>query len=289
METITAPPTLPASWKPTGTACLTSDDYWIIWDYGQDDSQLVLGGPSQTTDCLPTPWAVDVVFNGEDCPQGYTSACKGADSRGEVTCCPSLHSYKFTCRSQIPFTNHESQYPCLSHWWTFTTVNVSRTRFDGNPPSQEAATKSTQNVLRAMAVKYTTSKFLHDAGATAQATAQTPVSPVAPATITLTAPVQSSAETSAESGLSAGASAGIGVGAAAGTALLLFVLWYMYRLRRSHKKPTGQDADCFQSFHERLAKHPMDTPENATQVWVEMPANSSARRELPSSEVGHWK
>lgn len=87
MGTITAPPTLTASWQPTGSGCLSSADYWI-WDYGQDDSQLVLGGPSQTTDCLPTSWGVDVVFNGEDCPHGYTSACRGADSRGEVTCCP---------------------------------------------------------------------------------------------------------------------------------------------------------------------------------------------------------
>lgn len=88
METITAPPTLPANWQPTVSACLSSSDYWL-WDYGSEsDRWVVLGGPSQTTDCLPTPWASDAVFSGVQCPQKYTSACQGTDSHSEVTCCP---------------------------------------------------------------------------------------------------------------------------------------------------------------------------------------------------------
>lgn len=49
---------------------------------------VVLGGPSQTTECLPTSWASEVVYSGVQCPQKYTSACQGTDSHSEVTCCP---------------------------------------------------------------------------------------------------------------------------------------------------------------------------------------------------------
>lgn len=88
METITSPPTLPATWQPTASSCISSSDYWA-WDYGSDsDRWVVLGGPSQTTDCLPTSWASDVVYSGEHCPQKYTSACQGTDSSSAITCCP---------------------------------------------------------------------------------------------------------------------------------------------------------------------------------------------------------
>lgn len=88
MATVTAPPTLPASWRPTESACVSSSDYWH-WDYGSaSDNWVVLGGPSQTTECLPTSWASEVVYSGVQCPQKYTSACQGTDSHSEVTCCP---------------------------------------------------------------------------------------------------------------------------------------------------------------------------------------------------------
>lgn len=47
METITAPPILPASWQqPAESACVSSSDYWL-WDYGSEsDRWVVLGGPS---------------------------------------------------------------------------------------------------------------------------------------------------------------------------------------------------------------------------------------------------
>lgn len=88
METITATPTLPTSWQPTDSACVSSSDYWL-WDYGSDsDRWVVLGGPLQTTECLPTLWASNVVYSGVQCPQKYSSACQGTDSHSQVTCCP---------------------------------------------------------------------------------------------------------------------------------------------------------------------------------------------------------
>ncbi len=87
--TTTSAPTLPGSWTPTVSGCLQSSDYWM-WMYDSDpaksDARTVLGGPSQTTDCLAPTWQFDVVYAGTQCPPNYTPACT-ADA---ITCCPTL-------------------------------------------------------------------------------------------------------------------------------------------------------------------------------------------------------
>lgn len=89
MTTVKSNPTLPPSWSPTVAGCLSTSDFWQ-WDYGsKEDARTVLGGPSQTTNCLPTSWASDVIYSGSECPLYYTSACQGNDSFSAVTCCPS--------------------------------------------------------------------------------------------------------------------------------------------------------------------------------------------------------
>jgi hypothetical protein len=83
----TPTPTLPADWAPTG--CLQPSDFWI-WDYNRSaDRRTALGGPSQTTECFPTPWPSAGLYLGAGCPRGYTSACGPAPGDPDgVTCCP---------------------------------------------------------------------------------------------------------------------------------------------------------------------------------------------------------
>lgn len=81
--------TLPPSWTPTAPGCLRSTDFWV-WMYNTDlassDARTVLGGPSQTTDCLAPTWTSDAAYAGTQCPPNYTPAC----SADAVTCCPTL-------------------------------------------------------------------------------------------------------------------------------------------------------------------------------------------------------
>ena len=72
---------LPANWTPSAPGCMRSTDYWI-WMYNTDlafgDARTVLGGPTQTTDCLAPTWDPSVPYAGTQCPPNYTAACTEA-------------------------------------------------------------------------------------------------------------------------------------------------------------------------------------------------------------------
>ena len=86
----TAAPTLPSDWRPSQTGCMKPGDFWI-WDWGAgwNHSPTVLGGPAQTTECLPPGWDPYATFAASQCPPDYTSAsCGSSAANNAVTCCP---------------------------------------------------------------------------------------------------------------------------------------------------------------------------------------------------------
>ncbi|KAI3392962.1 hypothetical protein diail_4949 [Diaporthe ilicicola] len=272
MTTITATPTLPASWQPTVAGCLTSSDYWM-WDYGSsDDMRLVVGGPSQVTNCLPTSWAADVVYSGSECPPRYTSACQGTNSASEVTCCPTLN--KFTCANPSTSVNHAYEFRCVSQWAAATTINVTRTRFVENNLAVETRNYGPPVHLWALAVLYVTSTSTDSVASTTQTS-----------TSSQSSATSASSGSSSDSGLSTGAAAGIGVGAAVGVVLLAIFAWWIYRHRRSRRQ-VSEVATHHQSQY---------TPETTEQVEpnggykgpvppsrFEMPESPPIAQELPA-------
>ncbi|KAI1819289.1 hypothetical protein F4861DRAFT_534564 [Xylaria intraflava] len=153
MPTSIQSPSLPPDWAPNTASCLFSTDYWI-WDYGSaGDAPTVLGGPSQTTACLPTGWGADVLYSGTACPSLYTPGCP--ESNGVVTCCPD--TYDFTCVSNdFKPDNHGSVIRCVTPYTTQDVVKVTRTVFHNSQRTAAFETRSTGNHLFALAVMYTT-------------------------------------------------------------------------------------------------------------------------------------
>jgi hypothetical protein len=85
---ITTTPTIPHNWTPTSSGCLKTSDYWI-WNYeSTPDARSVLGGPSQTINCLPPGFEPSGVYIGSGCPTHYTAACAATGTAEIVTCCP---------------------------------------------------------------------------------------------------------------------------------------------------------------------------------------------------------
>ncbi|KAI5859999.1 hypothetical protein GGS23DRAFT_258029 [Durotheca rogersii] len=150
-----ATPTISAGWAPPDQACLRINDYWI-WDYqAPRDARTVLGGPSQITDCLPTPWASAVTYEATGCPPQYTSACRGPDFNAPVTCCPT--AYSFSCLPQSLHTGpHAIQFRCQSRHAASGNIVVTRTAFAANTIAAESRVRSTNEHLFALALMYTT-------------------------------------------------------------------------------------------------------------------------------------
>jgi hypothetical protein len=87
---VTGTPTIPSDWTPSSSGCLQTSDYWI-WDYhNTQDERSVLGGPSQTTACLPPGFESTGLYLGSQCPSHYTTACQPTSST--LTCCPTFVS-----------------------------------------------------------------------------------------------------------------------------------------------------------------------------------------------------
>ncbi|KAJ0115240.1 hypothetical protein J7T55_001650 [Diaporthe amygdali] len=236
MTTATVTPTLPASWEPTVAGCLSTSDFWQ-WDYGPaKDKRTVLGGPSQTTNCLPTAWASDIVYSGSECPPNYTSACQGTDTLSAVTCCPSL--YRFTCVYPVSSLYHGSQFRCMSAWATSKAVRVTHTNFVENNLAVETQTAQPNLHVFALAIIYVTSFTWQSSESSATSvegsndltaiSSQTDISSSSSSSTAQSA----SRDSSSDTGISTGASAGIGIRAAVVVAFLAFVAWWMYRRRR---------------------------------------------------------
>ncbi|KAK7756014.1 hypothetical protein SLS62_001957 [Diatrype stigma] len=208
--------TLPASWTPTAPGCLRSTDFWV-WMYNTDlassDARTVLGGPSQTTDCLAPTWTSDAAYAGTQCPPNYTPAC----SADAVTCCPTV--YDFTCVANVQPTAHQEMFRCVSQWGSGRgTATMTLTNFQENKIGQVTRELSSHQHLVAMAMVFTTP--------TSTATSSSSTSGIDPATAT-PPPASSTStppSTPSNSSLSTAAAAGIGVGATAGF-LLISILW----------------------------------------------------------------
>ena len=81
-------PTIPPDWNPPQPECDLNEAGYYIWQWGLE-RRVVLGGPAQTTECLPPGWGTDATFEATRCPSAYTpvpTACRWAPDA--VVCCP---------------------------------------------------------------------------------------------------------------------------------------------------------------------------------------------------------
>lgn len=152
--TSSSTPTLPASWVPTAQGCLKTNDFWQ-WDYGSnDDMRTVLGGPSQTTNCLPSTWDATGTYDGSACPLQYTSACQGTDSNSAITCCPTAFDFECLPATAIATDPHGYWFRCSSQYGKTGAIVVTQTDFIAN--TQSVATRAMQTGLHlfALAIVY---------------------------------------------------------------------------------------------------------------------------------------
>lgn len=79
------PLTIPPDWNPPQPEC---DPKYHVWGWGTGWRRLVLGGPTQTTACLPPGWTTDATFEATQCPSGYTAVPTACDwAPDAVVCC----------------------------------------------------------------------------------------------------------------------------------------------------------------------------------------------------------
>ncbi|KNG89197.1 hypothetical protein ANOM_002560 [Aspergillus nomiae NRRL 13137] len=218
MSTITPSPTLDPDWTPSVYGCNRKGDFWI-WDYhAQNDQRTVLGGPSQTTNCLPSTWDPSRAYAGTQCPTGYTSACLSTGSSATPTttvCCPTV--YSFSCVDNASKNPHGPWFPCMSQYDYSTKRRVTVTDFAANTIDFKDVNQGTNLHLFAMGISHT--------------------SPTAtdPADSSATPSPSDTSEPSSSSSISAGAAAGIGVGSAAGVMLIALLGWFLLRRRRKEE------------------------------------------------------
>ncbi|KAI0015252.1 hypothetical protein F4780DRAFT_94226 [Xylariomycetidae sp. FL0641] len=230
-------PTLEGGWEATGSGCLRSDDYWI-WQYSDviKDARTVLGGPSQTTACLPSSWDESATYLATACPEHYTAACqdKMTDPKTTiVTCCPTVSD--FGCvGGYTAGINHNDQFRCVSQWLREGQVPITHTDFIAGSQSLNPSQDLIPSVhLFALAILYTQSTPTSSATtltSTSRSTTGTPTS-------TNTGSPESSDESS---GLSSGAAAGIGVGVTLAVVLMALAGWFVWRRKRAARALRGR-------------------------------------------------
>lgn len=157
----TAAPSLPGDWVPSVQAsCLKASDTWQ-WDYGiPENRRTVLGGPYQTTECLPESWDSAMTYIGTRCPPRYSEACPNHPDGGPVTCCPTMGaSTTFTCEASSDLSSADaSMFRCVSQFTDNSTCIVTRTYMAASGPSSdiETQTHATNLHLFALGIVYTT-------------------------------------------------------------------------------------------------------------------------------------
>ncbi|KAI2622428.1 hypothetical protein GGR54DRAFT_598499 [Hypoxylon sp. NC1633] len=222
-------PTLPAGWTPTQAGCLKTNDFWI-WDNEElGDARTVLGGPSQTSNCLPSAWDATLTYDGTACPLHYTSACMGADSASAITCCPTAYAY--TCLdTTLLSAPHAETFRCMSRHTTGGTIVVTRTALKANTIAVETRTQSTNQHLAALAIVYTipVGPFCLSTRNSLLIGRQTSTTASSIASETPTSTSKASSTS-----LNSGEAAGIGVGAALAVLLIASgIAWFLWRRRR---------------------------------------------------------
>lgn len=150
--------TLAATWTPTGSGCLQTNDYWI-WNWSTPhDFRTVAGGPSQTTDCLPPAWGPTATFAGAACPRAYTTACVGAGANPVVTCCPALYAFGCVDRSTDDVQVYPPDGPGFACISAFAVVGQTRvvtiTDLRGGPEITTTTTNAASLHLFAPGIVY---------------------------------------------------------------------------------------------------------------------------------------
>ncbi|RYP71094.1 hypothetical protein DL771_005028 [Monosporascus sp. 5C6A] len=193
--------TLPGGWTPTAPGCLRSTDFWI-WRYHPDvrssDMRTVLGGPTQTTDCLAPTWQSDEVV------------------------------YEFTCVASPEPTRHSEMFRCVSRWRTDegATALITITDLRDNRIGVVTRPLLSYQHLFALAMVYTTpTEQSSSAPETEPPQITSPSSPPA------NGDGNSSIGAGAAAGIAVGATAGVAL-----IALATWVLWR--RRRKHRQQPT---------------------------------------------------
>ncbi|KAE8380232.1 hypothetical protein BDV26DRAFT_257933 [Aspergillus bertholletiae] len=257
MSTITPRPTLDPDWTPTVYGCNRKGDFWS-WNFrSENDQRTVLGGPSQTTNCLPSTWDPSQAYAGTQCPTGYTSACLSTGSAMPTTtvCCPTI--YAFSCVENASKNPHGPWFPCMSQFDTSTTRRVTVTDFAANTITFQDVAQKTNLHLFAMGISHTSPTATDPADSSTTSSSPT-----------------STAESGSSSAISAGAAAGIGVGSAAGV-MMIGILGWFFLLRKKRTKPEAPPVAAYsvQQVVDTKASHRNTQPQ-------ELQADSA--RELPA-------
>lgn len=157
--TTTSSVTLRGDWVPNNQAnCLKTDDVWQ-WDYGiPEDRRTVVGGPSQTTECLPRYWSRSMTYEGTQCPPRYTEACQATEASLAVVCCPTIHDFSCMPTSDLETAPHASIFRCMSEYTDTGTWVVTQTFMAATAESTSLATPTymPRYHLFALAIVYAT-------------------------------------------------------------------------------------------------------------------------------------
>lgn len=158
--TTTQAPVLPGDWVPSVQAnCIRTTDFWQ-WDYGvQSDRRHVLGGPTQTTECLPSEWNSAMTYVGSQCPPRYTEACRASTGAGAITCCPAAFDFSCPPATDMSTAAHASLFPCMSAHASNGEVVVTRMFMTASDPTSTRVETQTSRVglhLFALAIIFAT-------------------------------------------------------------------------------------------------------------------------------------
>lgn len=155
MSTTTAP-TLAGDWVPDNQAiCLKTDDVWH-WDWGiAEDMRTVVGGPSQTTQCLPSGWDSAMTYEGTKCPPRYTKACAADENQdwSAVVCCPTIHKFDCPMASNLASVPNASIFRCVSQYADTGILTMTRT-FMNTAESTSIVAESTSIVSASYGPSY---------------------------------------------------------------------------------------------------------------------------------------
>lgn len=112
----------------------------------------MLGGPFQTTECLPSSWGSDITYTGTQCPPRYTEACRVQASGGAVTCCPTVDSFSCMASSDLATAPDASLFRCESQYTDNGTDIVTRTYMAATVPSSDVETQTYKTNLHLFAL-----------------------------------------------------------------------------------------------------------------------------------------
>ncbi|KAJ5991775.1 hypothetical protein N7451_007499 [Penicillium sp. IBT 35674x] len=253
--------TLPSSWAQS-TACLTSGDYWG-WS-AVDGYADVLGEPTDSTACYPPGFNPTGYMYGNDCPDGFTSACgaiSGFTSEA-ITCCP-------TGTATELYLSPFASLPCRSNFASVTNLTITITNLASHEATPTTVSRDTNAVLHAMGIELR------------------PVQHSSSSLMTTSSTIMAPSTTSTKhhsSSLSAGASAGIGVGVGIAVLFLAGFVWLMYRrrLRRSNSEPSSHTSHTPSGTQRAISELLANKPQEQHELSAQQAPQS---HELPSNPL----